>query len=299
MKTADQLNGAYGIEGKLMFVPGKGGLVMIKIDTELASSSISTYGGQVLSYQPRGQHQDLLFVSDSAYYQQGKAIKGGVPVCWPWFGPDPGGKGRPAHGFVRNRQWEVRSTTESDDGVKVILGVSVNEQTRNMWPNEFDLSIEILVGASLEIALITRNPGSHPITITQALHTYFAVGDIAKVEVLGLESRPYIDKLDNDREKTQKASVKIESETDRIYLDVESPLKISDQSLGRSININSTGAKSSVVWNPWEETAARMADLGNNDYQHMLCVETTNAGPDQVTVESGSQYRLVANFSID
>lgn len=245
------------------------------------------------------QHQDLLFVSDSAYYQQGKAIKGGVPVCWPWFGPDPEGKGRPAHGFVRNRQWEVRSTTESDDGIKVILGVSVNEQTRNMWPKEFDLSIEIIVGASLEIALITRNPGNHPITITQALHTYFAVGDIAKVEVLGLESRTFIDKLDNDRQKTQKASVKIESETDRIYLDVESPLKISDQSLGRSININSTGAKSSVVWNPWEETAARMADLGNNDYQHMLCVETTNAGPDQVTVESGSEYRLVANFSID
>lgn len=298
MQTPDQLNAAFGLDGKLQFFTGKGNLVMIEITTELAKATISSYAGQVLSYQPKGQDHDLLFLSDTAYYQADKAIKGGVPICWPWFGPDPEGKGRPGHGFVRNRQWEVRATAETDGGIMVTLGVPVSDQTREIWPIEFDLSIEIIVGASLEIALITKNLENQPITITQGLHTYFAVGDIAKVQVLGLEEKTYIDKLDNTTEKTQDGAVTINGEADRIYLDVVGPMTIADHTLGRKITISSRGSNSSVVWNPWIDTAAKMADLGNDDYQHMICVETTNAGPDQVKIDGRGEYRLVANYSI-
>ncbi len=299
MKTPDQLNAAFGLEGKLKFIAGKGGLVMIEIDSGLASATISTYAGQVLSYQPRGQDHDLFFMSDAAFLQAGKAIKGGVPVCWPWFGPDLEDKGRPAHGFVRNRQWEVRATADNDSVIKVILGGQASDQTREIWPVEFDLSIEITVGDSLEIALITRNLGSQPITITQGLHSYFAVGDITRAQVQGLEQKTYIDKLDNAAEKTQQGAVVIDAETDRIYLDVEGPLTIADEAMGRKITIGSRGSNSAVVWNPWVDTTARMADLADDDYQRMICVETTNAGPDQVMLEGHGEYRLVANFRID
>lgn len=299
MQTIDQLNADFGIAGKLEFVTGNGDLTMLKIETDLATATISTYAGQVLSFLPKGHQHDLLFLSDSAYYATGKAIKGGVPICWPWFGPDPEEKGRPGHGFVRNRQWEVRETEETDQHIKVTLGVPVSDETRAIWPFEFDLSIEITVGASLEIALITKNLGAEPITVTQGLHTYFAVGDIAQVEVLGLENTSYIDKLDDSSEKTQQGAIIIDAEADRIYFDVADNTTITDQAWKRNISITSTGSNSSVVWNPWIDTAAKMADLGDDDYQRMICVETTNAGPDVVSIAGNSEYRLAAHYRID
>ena len=253
----------------------------------------------MLSYKPVEQDEDLLFLSEAAYFQQGKAIKGGIPVCWPWFGPDPEDKGRAAHGFVRNRDWQVTDTGSLDDGsTRITLGIDSNEDTLSIWPYEFELRIQVTVGKSLDVRLITTNKSSQTAALSQALHTYFKVGDISRTEVLGLEGNSYIDKLDNQAIKTQQGPVTIASEVDRIYTDVSNSLVINDEMLERRINITPSGSHSAVVWNPWIEVAKSMGDLLDSEYEKLICVETTNAGPDTVNLEPGASYTLGANYSI-
>ncbi len=289
----------YEIEDELEFVEIEHGFTYIEINNARAHATLSTYSGQVLSYRPKGQAHDLLFVSDKAYYEDGKAIKGGIPVCWPWFGPDPDGQGRPAHGFVRNRQWQVSASESLADGsTKVVMSLTDSDETRGIWPHPFRLSIEITVGDSLRVELVTHNSGAENVTISQALHTYFQVGDISKVSVLGLEGAEYIDKVDDSTRKIQTGPVTIDAEVDRIYTGVTGELVIDDASLGRKIHITSTGCSTAVVWNPWAETAASMADLDDDDYRKMICVETANAGPETVEIAAGSYYRLQAEYTI-
>jgi len=295
----EQLNNDYEIRDQLEFVDTEHGFVLIEINNAMAHATICTYSGQVLSYRPKTETEDLLFVSDSAYYENGKAIKGGIPVCWPWFGPDPEQQGRPAHGFVRNRQWFVLGTESLPSGETFVrLGLTDNDETHQIWPHAFKLSIEITVGNALKVELVTQNSGNEDITVSQALHTYFRVGDISRVKVLGLEDRGYLDKVDDGEIKTQSGPVTIAGEVDRIYLDVPTELVIDDAALGRKIRINSDGCSTAVVWNPWSKVARAMADLGDDDYANLLCVETANAGPETVEVPAGGEYRLTAIYSI-
>ncbi len=296
----EQLNADYSLTHQLTFVAGPGGLPMIEINNPLAKAKISVYGGQVLSFQPVGA-ADCLFLSEKAYYAEGKAIKGGAPVCWPWFGADPEGKGRAAHGFVRNRMWNVKSTeTLEEGGTKVVLGLSDSEETRSIWPYAFEMAIAITVGTTLQLQLMTRNTGDQAFVLTQALHTYFAVGEIAQVEVLGLDGTRYLDKAKNGGggEKSQAGAVTVAEEVDRIYLDVPSELAIVDAALGRRINITSSGSKTAVVWNPWAEITAASADLTDDSYQKFICVETTNAATDVIEVPAGGDACLTATYGI-
>jgi glucose-6-phosphate 1-epimerase len=296
----EQLNALHGIPGKLRFVTGAGGLTLIEIDNDKARALISPYAGQVLSFLPAGEPEDLLFVSEHAYFQPGKAIKGGIPVCWPWFGPDPEGKGRPTHGFVRNRDWQVLGAALQEDGAtSVRLGITPDEAIRALWPHPFELTLEITVGRSLVLDLCSFNPDTAPLTITQGLHSYFRVGDVRRVSVRGLGGKHYIDKMDGGAIKTQQGTVTIDGEVDRIYTGVDDDLVIDDPAFGRRIRIASEGSSSAVVWNPWAATAAAMADLGDEEYTAMLCVETTNAGPDAVQIIPGENYRLEARYSIE
>ncbi len=241
-----------------------------------------------------------MFLSEKAYYQTGKAIKGGVPICWPWFGADPQGLGRPAHGFVRNRLWNVVATEMTADGnIRVTLGLMDTPETRAIWPQSFTLALEIIVGNSLNLELVTRNTGTQIFPVTQAFHTYFKVGDISQTSVLGLEGIDYIDKTDNSVQKQQTGAVMINTEVDRIYLGVQGELVVADAALKRRIRIASRGSKTAVVWNPWVKISAEMGDLQDDDYRHLLCVETTNAATDVVEIAPNSEFRLVANYRVE
>ena len=298
--NTEQLNTEYAIPGQLKFIQGAGGLPFIEVTTANSSALISVYAGQVLSFRPAGEVDDLMFLSEKAYYQTGKAIKGGAPVCWPWFGADPQGLGRPAHGFVRNRMWNVVATEITVSGsIRVILGLEDTPETIEIWPQSFTLMLEITVGKSLNLELVTRNTGAQLFPVTQAFHTYFKVGDISQVSVSGLEDTDYIDKVDNSALKKQIGPVVINEEVDRIYLGVRDELVINDIALKRRIRIRSGGSKTAVVWNPWAKISAEMADLQDNDYRNLLCAETTNAATDVVEVSPGRESRLVANYSIE
>lgn len=298
--TIEQLNANFAIAGQLEFIAGKGGLPMIQIKTAKAKALISIHAGQVLSYQPAGEAEDVMFLSEKAYYQDGKAIKGGAPICWPWFGADPEGKGRPGHGFVRNRGWNVVATEALANGnVKVTVGLDDTPETQAIWPHAFSLRQEIVVGDSLNLSLITRNTGKEKFTITQAFHTYFKVGDITQAKVLGLNGCDYLDKAGGgNTQKHQTGEVTIDAEVDRIYLNVGNTLTIDDAALNRRIQITSQNSKTAVVWNPWEKIAKDMADLEDHDYQRLLCVETTNAADDVREVTPGGECRLAADYRV-
>lgn len=296
----EQLNKDHAIEGQLKFFEGKGGLPMIQINCAKANALISLYAGQVLSFLPAGESTDLMFLSEKAYYQTGKAIKGGTPICWPWFGPDPQELGRPGHGFVRNRMWNMVSTGVTANGeVVVILGLEDTADTKDIWSSSFILTQEITVGNSLNLELITKNTGTEAFSITQAFHTYLNIGDISQTKVLGLEGRHYIDKVDNSKKKQQTGAVIIDGEVDRIYLDVKNIQTIEDNALKRRIRITSKGNATAVVWNPWEKIATDMADLKDDDFKRFICVETTNAAEDIVAVAPNSSCRLMANYCIE
>lgn len=298
----DTLNAEYGIPGTLRLTPGRGGLPMIEIESALASALISLHAGQVLSYRPASAAQDLLFLSERAYFEPGKAIKGGVPICWPWFGADPEGRGRPAHGFVRSMPWTLLATRSLESGaIRVTLGIAHDEATRALWSHRFNLALEVTVGESLGVELITRNLEDRPFTITQALHTYFHVGDATRARVLGLAGCPYIDKsaMGYDAVITQEGPVTISGEVNRIYQSVPEVLHVEDPALGRRLRIQSRNSATCIVWNPWVETARAMADLDDEDYRIMLCVETANAADEVVEVPPGGEARLAADYRIE
>lgn len=295
-----QLNADFGITNQLEIVEGKGGLPLMMIANDSAKAVISVYGGQVLSFQPVTEPEDLMFLSEQAYYQEGKAIKGGVPICWPWFGPDPDGAGRPAHGFVRNRFWNILATSSTHDGeTKVVLGLIDTEETRRIWPYSFELQLAISVGKTLKLELMTSNTGAQAFSITQAFHTYFTVGDINQVKVLGLENKSYLDKVEGGVQKQQQGTLQIAAEVDRIYTNVSEDLVIDDAQLNRRILIASQGSKTAVIWNPWSEISAKMADLENEAYKSFVCVETTNAADDIVTIEPGKSFQFVAVYNVE
>ena len=298
--TVEQLNKDFGISGQVAVVEGEGGFPVVEVSNEKAKAKISVYAAQVISFQPAGETTDLMFLSEKAYYKTGKATKGGVPICWPWFGPDPEGKGRASHGFVRNRMWTLLGAETMPTGeTKIRLGMSPSEETLSIWPCQFDLVMEVVVGDQLSLTLTTKNTGDEAFSITQAFHTYFSTGDIDKVKVLGLESKAYLDKPDGGAQKTQAGAIAVTEEVDRVYMEVPSELVIEDGALGRRIRINSTGSKTAIVWNPWTEISQKMADLEDNDYQRFICVETANAADDVVEVAAGSEYELKAVYTIE
>lgn len=296
----EQLEHQFGIDGSVRFVMGAGGFPVIEINNGMARASVSVYSAQVLSFQPHNASADLLFQNPVAFYQEGKAIKGGIPLCWPWFGPDPENLGRPAHGFVRTRYWSVAKvgTTQAGD-TKISLVLEDSGETRELWPHRFSLELDITVGETLCLSLVTRNAGDQAFSITQALHTYFSVGAIDQLRINGLDGVAYLDKVDNGQQKQQSGAVVIDKAVDRIYTDVSSELLIEDAAFGRRIGITSSGSQTVVVWNPWTEGAAAMADLNNDAYEHFVCVETANAAADVVEIVPGGECCLRAAYRIE
>jgi glucose-6-phosphate 1-epimerase len=292
----EELNKTFCIEQHLQFIEGTRGFPFVQIAHKGAKALISVYGGQVLSFVPSKEETDFFFLSTKAYYENGKSIRGGIPICWPWFGPDPTIQGRPSHGFVRHRLWEVRGTGASSTEVMIKLGIRDCAATREFWPYSFDLELVVTVGITLSLALTTRNLDNKAFVITQALHSYFATEDSSKAKVLGLDSCSYLDK---DRVTTglQVGAVEFSEEVDRIYSEVTSNLTLQDEILKRHIYLAASGSATAIVWNPGRTVAEKMPDLELEDYKKFVCVETGNAGKEQVEILSGRECTLGVMYS--
>jgi glucose-6-phosphate 1-epimerase len=297
----ERLNKEFAIkngENSLCFINGKGDIPVVEIRNEHASAVISMQGAQVLSWIPDGE-EEVIWVSEDASFAPGKSVRGGVPICWPWFGAHASNQDFPAHGFARTTLWQILCTEVTKDGsTRISFTTQPQAENEKMWLPETSVQYRITVGKKLEMELITSNNGSEPISITQALHTYFKVGDVSNVLLHGLDESEYLDKLENFERKHQHGPVTIEEEVDRIYLNTTSDCVIEDKTLSRNIIIIKCGSHSTVVWNPWQETANKMGDLGEEGYKKMLCVESSNAAEDVVSIEPGKLHHLWVQYGV-
>lgn len=297
MSDVSELNKAFGIAGKVGFEQ-VGDLVAVRVTTSFSTATIALQGAHVMTWQPTG-HEPVIWLSKLAKFAPGKSIRGGVPVCWPWFGPHANNAQFPGHGFARTVPWRLVSTKALPDGrVRLEFELVQNDATRAQWPQESVVRNIITVGQELEVELATTNTGKASFELGQALHTYFVVGDIRRATVAGLEGCDYVDKVDGGKRKRQKGQVAFTQETDRVYLGTHGCCGILDPVMDRTILITSTGSRSTVVWNPWTEKAEKMGDFGPEGHLGMVCVETANAVDDVVTLAAGETHRMTAQYRV-
>ncbi len=293
------LNKRFAIPGQLDFAPGPGGLAVAEVSNAHASAMIALQGAHVMTWAPRRQ-QPVIWLSKAAKFVPGKSIRGGVPICWPWFGPHATEAKFPGHGFARTVMWEVIETeTLRDGGTRLTFRIVQDDATRAQWPHATEALNIVTVGRTLELELVTRNTGSAAVTLGDAFHTYFEVGDIRRCTIHGLGNCPYLDKVDGGKQKQQTGPVTIDGEVDRIYLDSTADVLIDDPGLNRRIRVSKRGSSSTVVWNPGIENAVKMGDFGDNGHLNMVCVESTNAADDVVQLPAGGEHRLWVRYSVE
>ena len=297
------LNKRFGIGNKLGFKEIAAGIAAIQVDTDLATASISLTGGQVLTWHPKSQQQPVLWISKLAQYVPGKAIRGGVPICWPWFGAHPSDSRLPGHGFARVVPWEVASTNIDASGVvEVELTLAESDVAAKLRPSDWSasvgLSAHIRIGEKLEITLTTTNNSDREIRLTEGLHTYFHVSDIEHVRVLGLDDCEYVDLTDGNQRRQQSGPIVFEGELGRIFVNCDKTSVIEDHKLGRAIHVAGAGSQSIAVWNPWLETASKMSDLGSEGWRSMVCVETANALENAILIGPRQHHTTTAIYSV-
>ena len=288
-----------GVNG-LRFVQGEGDIPRVEIHNGQASAVISLQGAHVLSWSPFGA-DDVIWLSDDATFAPGKSVRGGIPVCWPWFGANETNESFPAHGFARTVYWQVKATQQLPDGATQIIfeldTSKVDEKYRHMWPMATVVEYRMTISKTLMLELTTYNRCEHSITVGQALHTYFKVDDVSNVCVFGLEDKEYLDKTLGFKRKTQSGLITIDREVDRVYLGTDDDIVIDDTK--RKITISKQGSHSTVVWNPWKQVAEDMGDLGEDGYLKMLCVESANAAEDTVNIGAGEKHILQVTYAVE
>lgn len=283
MQTVLSLCEQFKVPG-LHFEAGQGGLTKAVVETPVASGEIYLHGAHVTSWQPAG-HEPVLWMSGSSLFQRGKPIRGGVPICFPWFGPHASDPSAPAHGFARTAMWEVTEARTTAEG-----GISLSLQQRI---DSYSLRFTVQFGSVLQMTLTTEpGPGiSTSLRFEDALHTYFSVSDVRNVSITGLEQVRYIDKVDGAVEKSATgAAIEFTGETDRVYLNTDSECYLHDPGRKRTIVISKSGSLSTVVWNPWIAKSARMPDFGDHEWPEMVCIETANVGTNAIELTPNTSH---------
>jgi glucose-6-phosphate 1-epimerase len=300
MSAIDELNARFGLGSALRFEDGPGGLTRAKIATDAATAEIYLQGAHVALWQPASEEHSVLFMSAKSHFVKGKSIRGGVPLVFPWFADRTGGLPGGAHGFARTLPWEVVAAERRADDVALSFKLSPNQTTRDLGFDHFVLLYEVVVGATLTLALKVENVGDSQLTFEEALHAYYAVSDVKQIEVSGESDTDYLDRADNAKRRHQGVgAIHFAGETDQLHLNTVAAVTISDPDRRRCVVIEKRGSKSTVVWNPWIEKASRLADLGDDEWPHMVCVEPANAAENAVTLQPGDTHTMGMTVRIE
>jgi len=264
-------------------------LAVIEIETPACRARVALQGAQVLQMQPAGQ-PPLLWLSPGARFAAGKAVRGGIPLCFPWFGAHPHDHARPAHGFARTAHWRLLSAAVEDGGVAALaFELGDDEQTRACWPHAFRAELAYRFSQSLSVTLRVSNTGPAPFAFGFAWHNYLPVSDIARVRIEGLEGVSFADKLAPGKPPASEAlPVRIAAETDRVYQGTAGRYRLLDEAAGLSLQLAAEGCSNAVLWNPWQEKAARLGDVPDDAWRRFVCLECGNTGPADVRVPPGA-----------
>ncbi len=291
------LNKEFGIPNQLSFEDAGDGFIIIKVDNEYCTASVALQGAHLMTWQPKGA-EPVIWMSPVAKLATGKSIRGGVPICWPWFGPHAYEPTFPGHGFARTTAWHVTATQALDNG-NTRISFEVSEINQEQWTYQAPAQMTMVIGKTLELELSTCNRSDEVITVGDALHTYFTVGDVRQISIKGLDGCEFIDKVDSGDRKNQHGDITIAQEVDRIYLDQGQDVVIHDPVLNRDIHIEKRNSHSTIVWNPWIDKCIQMGDFGSDDgYLKMVCVESANAADDVVQLQPGECHRLWVRYSL-
>jgi len=295
----DRLNEQFGVDGVVEFGAGPGGLTRASITSPGGTATVLLHGAHVTAYQPAGG-VPVLWMSGRSWFEPGRPVRGGVPVCFPWFGSTGPAGDSPHHGFARLTEWEVESTGLDGDLAEITLVLFSDDDTRRYWPGQFELRHTVTVGAELSMSLEVSNTGDEAFTITEALHTYLAVSDVRKVSIAGLEGAEYVDTVGEERRLRQgDEPIRFAGEVDRAYVNTDAACVLDDPGMGRRIRVAKSGSLSTVVWNPWTAKAARMPDYADDEWPGMVCIETANVYENAVTVAPGGAHIMEARIRHD
>ena len=296
--TLDELTRRFAIGSQVRFREIADGVIVAHVANQHALATIALQGAHVASFQPRGE-EPVFWLSPHATFARGTHLLGGVPICWPWFGPHATDRTWPVHGFARTVPWQVLETATRPDGATVLrFGLVESGATRAQWPHPSSAQLEVTVGAALRVELVTANTGEQPFTLGEALHAYFRISDVGNVTIRGLEGCEYLDKVRGLARFTQHGSVVIGSEVDRVYVNTEAECVIEDTGWKRAIRIAKEGSRSTVVWNPWCDHVGGVGDFGTDGHRGTVCVESANALPNVITLAPGDTHRLAATYSV-
>ena len=282
------------LEGKPEFAvtEPEPGFPVIEVTTPVSAGTVALHGAQVLTWAPT-EHPPVLYVSPKAKMIPGQAVRGGVPICWPWFNAHPEDPSKPSHGFARTRFWELLSGDVDGKVVTLVFRLVPDEETKALFPHDFELTATIRMADKLRIGLKMRNTGDDAYKVSSALHTYLSVGHIDRIQLEGVKGSHYIDQLTSDEEEDvyQEKNLQIKGEVDRIYKSMSSVL-IRDLDRHRSVFVDKAGSRSTVIWNPWKEKSKLLKDLPDKAYLEFVCVEAANAGTDKPTLSPGSSHTI-------
>jgi D-hexose-6-phosphate mutarotase len=292
------MNQQFGITGQLTFRDDASGLVVAEINNAQATASLCLQGAHLMSWQPKSQSKPVIWLSRDAKLAEGKSIRGGAPVCWPWFGAHASEASFPGHGFARTVPWQViESGTEPDGATRLTLRLVESDKTRAQWEHPCNVDLTVIVGDTLRMEMATENTGTTDFVIGEALHTYLQISDIGTVSVTGLNGCEYWDKVGGSNLRKQDGAITFTGETDRVYINTAAECVIQDDKLKRRIHISKSGSLATVVWTPWTEKANKMGDMGQADgWREMVCVESVNAIDNVVTVTAGTRHTLIVEY---
>ncbi|WP_193214200.1 D-hexose-6-phosphate mutarotase [Luteolibacter marinus] len=242
------------------------GYPVLEVDHPRCRGRVALHGAHVMDWQPAGE-DPVLYLSPDAVFREGKAIRGGIPVCWPWFNAHPSDPKQPAHGIARSRFWQLDDTTGDNDGVELRF---------SLVDLPWAAALTVRMGRTLEVSLESTNPGEHPVAVSGALHSYLRVADVGEILIEGLDGVEYLDTVGEAAVKGQAGDLRIDREVDRIYRSTQS-VRMIDKVAGRSVVVEKDGSPSTVVWNPWVAKAAALGDLPDDGFRHFVCIEAAIA----------------------
>jgi glucose-6-phosphate 1-epimerase len=298
----------FAIPGVLAFSQNEHGLLRASITTPACTAELYLQGAHLTQWQPTGQ-QPVLFLSERSAFMPGKAIRGGVPLIFPWFGPrtatpedprtqnpQPAG---PSHGLARTSDWTLAFAALAGDDLHLTLTLAPNDTTRALGFDHFQLAYQLTLGTELRLQLAIANPSGSPLHFEEAFHSYFSVGDARQISLIGLSDTDYLDKTDDLKPKHQKDTLlKLTGETDRPYLNTVTTINLDDPVLNRRITIGKANSKSTVIWNPWSELTAKLPDMAPDGWLSMVCIETANVGPNAITLAPGAQHTMETHIFV-
>ena len=276
---------------------GNGGLPRVCVSTAAATAEIYLHGAQLTSWRPAGA-DEVIFLSEQSLWKEGHAIRGGIPICFPWFRNKLDDPKAPAHGFVRTKAWQLDSVESKGDSATVSLSTASDEATRAWWPHDFRLVHRLTIGAVLTQELVVSNTGKAPLRFEEALHTYYRVAAAESLRITGLDGVDYLDNTDANREKRQEGDIVFTGKTARAYLDTTHAVEISDPGMRRRIRLAKEDSRTTVVWNPWKEGAHSLADLGDDEWRTMACVEASNIRSFAVDLAPGKQHSMKTSILV-